>query len=264
MTHHPDIDDLKRHLLGKTSGQVEEDLDLAILRNDGSLDPHLSAAIGEIYDDIASGALSKKDQESFLERFPQTPDRITQLRVARSLRDYVKKRAVEATGVRQTEQTEPQSVVGRMVEFLGLAPAPAWRYALAAVLVASVSLNLFLATEWSGKGVLVAESLTLKPVSDARPVAAQLTVDEPQSLVELNLDIGSREHDFYEVTVVRDGERSIWTHRQLQAEETARTTIVKVLIPADMLGSGHYTVVLNGISQDGRRDVVGKFSFSAN
>ena len=53
--------DLKRHLLGKTSGRTEEELDLAILRDDGSLDPHLSAAIGEIYDDSASGALKKKD-----------------------------------------------------------------------------------------------------------------------------------------------------------------------------------------------------------
>jgi hypothetical protein len=265
MNDHPDIDDLKRHLLGKTSGRTEEELDLAILRDDGSLDPHLSAAIGEIYDDIASGALKKKDRERFLERFPQTPERVGQLRFARSLSDYVKRLDLETAGKKTRSQT--QSIFSRMAEALEWGAAPAWRYAIAAVLVASVAANFWLVTEWPDKGVLVAETMTLKPesmIQVARPGSAETSVDSTQGLVELDLDIGFQEHVTYEATISRNGEKPLWTHRELQAEETGRTTIVKILLPAEVLEPGRYQVSLIGCDEDGRREQVESFSFSVN
>ena len=265
MNDHLDIDDLKRHLLGKTGGRTEEQLDLAILRNDGSLDPYLSTAIGEIYDDIASGALKKRDQERFLERFPQTPERVAQMRFARSLHDHVNKLDLETAG--EKTRARAQSIVSRMVEAFEWGAAPAWRYAVAAVLVASVAVNFWLVTEWPGKGVLVAETMTLKPqsmIQVARPGSEETAVDTTQGLVELKLDIGFQEHVTYEATILREGEKPLWTHRELQAEETGRTTIVKVLLPGDVLESGRYKISLVGVNHDGRREQVESFSFSVN
>jgi hypothetical protein len=154
-----------------------------------------------------------------------------------------------------------------VVEALEWGAAPAWRYALAAVLVASVLVNFWLITEWPGKGVLVAETVRLKPESiypDQRDGLMEVTGDATHGLVLLELDIGSQEHETYEVTIAREDDQPLWTHRELRAEETGRTTIVTVLMPSEVLEPGHYTVSLSGIDQDGRRDEIDSFSFSVN
>jgi hypothetical protein len=90
------------------------------------------------------------------------------------------------------------------------------------------------------------------------PTARLSDVDESLPVL---LEIGAFTHDRYRATLFDSDTRPIFTSGGLRAEETGERILVTFSVPARLLDRGDYSIALDGESQPGTFDPVGRYVF---
>lgn len=226
----------------------------------------------ELYEDFVFDVLAGDERRKVSQRLLLTPDRRERVRGTEMLRDYAVQRAART-----------RSVMDRIVSFLQ------GNYLVAGVSLATIALVAGLAGWW----VLTRNSLqqevsllnssgpdggvnqfpdasdyavdiaSLRMRSDSEvSLAKEQRVLIPRDLriVQLRLGAVADEYSYYEVTLSRESDVSLFTLDHLKPRTTADGKLIIVRVPARVFIPGYYQLTLRGIKDD-RFENLGVYAF---
>lgn len=92
----------------------------------------------------------------------------------------------------------------------------------------------------------------------------RLRVPSDESLIELRLDIGIDEYPEYRAALYVAEGIEVWTQSRLKANATSTGAMIFLTLPSTVLVPGDYYVGLDGITEDGTSEAVGRYDFRAS
>jgi hypothetical protein len=251
----------RRYLLGELDETEQEALEKDLLTGDEHFQ-ELLIAEDELVDDYCAGTLSASEEQEYRRHFLITPERREQHRFGAALRKHLSATAAP-------EVVAPPADPER-INFAGR-----WRLPLAAAAAAALLATgvwWILQTQHSPfrleesvegvQGSTVAFFLTTGGLRSTEPETKQtITVPAGVGLVELQLDLPTDRAGDHEVTLEDARSGAILAEGTLPARTLEGQWVVVASVPADLLASGDYRVVLRAPSAGGEGEVLGTYAF---
>jgi hypothetical protein len=245
----------RRYLLGELDETEQEALEKELLTSDEQFQEFLIAE-DELVDDYCAGELGASEEQEYHQRFLTTPERRRQHRFGAALRKHL-----------STPEVAAPSPGPARRDF-----ASRWRLPLAAAAVAILATGVwsilqtqrspFRLEESAGavEGSTVAFFLTTGGLRSPQ-IETRQTINVPVGVgrVELQLDLPTDRTGEHEVTLERDG--AILAEGTLPARTLEGQWVVVASVPAELLDSGDYRVVLRAPSAGGEGGVLGTYTF---
>ena len=248
-------DAVRQYLLGNLSDSAREKIERRVL-NESEIDQELQATEDELIDQYLGHRLDAKERDQFETHFLSAQERQRKLRFGRTLRSYI-----HSLPVVTSHQDVSRSRVGYVSQFKLLAQRPV---VIGSILFA-VALIVF-SGYWliSRSPARVGQTLaiTLAPGSSRANGETIKRIAAPASYasVEAQLEMGTNEYTAYEVELSRE-RSSLNTYRALQAKQKDGRYILSVVIQAEILQPGDYTLKLSGITNSGQTELKGEYLF---
>jgi len=263
---------IRQYLLGEVPPEDLPQLEERLL-TDGAFYEELLIIEDELIDQYLSGELTKSERRGFETHFVLAPDRRQKVRFAQALNKYVsvagaahpvKDRTAEKSPEGATDVPQPP-LKKPLFSFLPFRN-PVLSYSLAAVVLLLVCGVSWLAwnnlrnpvSQESGKvlTVVLTPGLT-RGDGDIK----RITVNPDTGTVQLRLNLIRDDHANYRITVLADGQSSVWTRDHVQARNDAGTKVIVADIPAKSLAPGDYQVKISGQLTQGSFEDIASYRF---
>jgi len=277
---------IREFLLGTLSEAERDRLEQDLLADDDLYDL-LRVTEEDLIDECIEGSLSDERAESFLRYLTALPGGRERVDFAKCLKTVLERSPQET-------KTRRRDILRRFVSWLSVPERLAWSAALLAVAAAGVWSAIPLPEE--GTRVSELEAALERSTAETEQLKAQLsvaaatestsavrsparppvvltagllrgasemetvTLSRGERLLELRLDLGSRDYEEYRA-VLHDAEsRELYAASQLTATVAEERIFVAFGVPAARLANADYYVTLEGIAEPARREPVGRYS----
>jgi hypothetical protein len=274
---------IREFLLGTLSEAERDRLEQDLLADD-DLYELFRATEEDLIDECINNSLSGEQAESFLRYLTALPGGRDRVDFAQGLKTVLA-RSPQETKTRRLE------VLRRSVSWLSVPERLAWSAALLSVAAAGIwsatnlpeertriseleaalerssaereelksQLSVAAATEESTSAIRPPVVLTARLVRGVSEMET-VTLSRGERLLELRLDLGSRDYEEYRA-VLHDAEsRELYAASQLTATVAEERIFVAFGVPAARLTNADYYVTLDGIVEPARREPVGTYS----
>ena len=239
---------IREFLLGTLTEGERDRLERDLLADDDLYD-RLRATEEDLIDECINGSLPDEQAESFLRYLTALPGGRDRVDFAKCLKTVLA-RSPEATA------TRPVDVGGHGMSRLRVPERLAWSAALLSVAAAGIWSAISLPEQRTVRAPVVLTARLVRGVSEMETV----TLSPGERLLELRLDLGSRDYTEYRA-VLHDAEsRELYAASQLTATVTEERIFVAFSVPAARLTNADYYVALEGIAEPARREPVGRYN----
>jgi len=256
---------IREFLLGTLSEAERDRLEHDLLADDDLYDL-LRATEEDLIDECIEGSLADEQAESFLRYLTALPGGRDRVDFAQCLKTVLARSPQET-------KTRRLDIVPRFGSWLSVPERLAWSAALLAVAAAGIWSAANLPEERTRIPELEVAGATAESASAIRPPVVltagllrgkseteTVTLSPGERLLELRLDLGSRDYEEYRA-VLHDAEsRELYAASQLTAAVEEERIFVAFGVPAARLANADYYVTLEGIAEPDRRETVGRYS----
>jgi hypothetical protein len=263
---------MKRYLLGQLDEDGKRQLEEQFV-TDAEFREIALVVEDDLIDDYLAGLLPADEKTRFDRHYLSAPRQRQALAMAKALRDYALES--EATAFLPAPTEEP----GRKIRVLlyGQRWLPTLAIAASLLIITAIAWGL-IRWRWGTNrptfnmevsvlnkrplGGEPALSVTLKDALDRAPQQGQkVSLPDGINIVQLQLKIARQNYQRYQATLhVVDGPE-VFTVGDLTAEETAEGHLIKLRIPARLLGPKDYILSISGLTDDGRVESIADYFF---
>jgi hypothetical protein len=252
------------YLLGSSSEEDTERFD-AISVTDREFSNQLDATENDLVDSYIHGELSGATLERFETHYLTSGLRRDKVEFARSFQTYAQQHAVQNTGAFDSSQPKRRGLLAEWFFPAGKPKTP--RSVLPWGLVAAALVLLTFAGWWTFRdhsttsNEVVASFLLVPPTrgSDQIPTAA---LTKNVTAVKMLLELESDDYPGYRValTEVAGGKELLQT-AVIKPVSVDGRKVLELLFPSKTLDFRSYSLVVSGVSQDGRVEIVSSYAF---
>ncbi len=239
---------IREFLLGTLSEAERDRLEQDLLANDEVYEL-LRATEEELIDECIEGSLSDEQVESFLRYLTALPG-------GRDRVDFAERLKTVLTRSPQETKTRRLDVFKRPVSWLSVPERLAWSAALFSVAAAGIWAAISLPEQRTVRSPVVLTAGLVRGTSEMETV----TLSQGERLLELRLDLGSREYAEYRAALHDADSRELYVASHLTPTVTEEQIFVAFGVPAARLANADYYVALEGIAGPVRREPVGTYS----
>lgn len=270
---HPTI---KQYLLGRLDEEGRQRFEEQFV-SDSEFREAALVVEGELLDDYLAGTLDPGERESFVNHYLSVPRHEEELELTKALRDYVLQG--ERLSLRASaDAPPPQTRHRRGARFSGRRWVPALGVAALLLIALLTTLKfagrLFLSDPHASLNAEVA-LLNKQPRSGAAPLTMPLTyvnrrgAQEAQKIsvpgginfVELQLNLPGQDYQRYQAVLRFNDGAEVFTVGDLQAEDADGGQAIKLRVPARLLTTQDYIVIVRGLASEGRAEDVAEYFF---
>lgn len=237
---------IREFLLGTLSEAERDRLEQDLLADDDLYDL-LQATEEDIVDECIEGSLPDEQAESFLRYLTALPGGRDRVDFAQCLKTVLARSP--------QKKTRNLEVLRRSLWWLSVPERLAWSAALLLVAAAGIWSAISLPEQRTARPPVVLTAGLVRGASEM----VTLTLSPGERLLELRLDLGSRDYEEYRV-VLHDAEsRELYAASQLTATVVEERIFVAFDVPAASLTNADYYVTLEGVVEPARREPVGRY-----
>lgn len=253
-------EDLIQYLLGSLSEADTERFD-AWAVTDTEFTGELSAVENDLVDAFAQGELTGDTLARFKAHYLASPLRREKVEFARALQTYGESYAAQASEP-VVAAAKPDRVSAGFFAWLGLITEQSlvvrWSVAaVASVLLAAGMWWIFL----GGTNSTIA-SFVLAPPLRGHDEIATLPIAGRTTELRIQLQLESDDYPSYRVALKGDAAGTeVWSSERLTASSKGESKVLEVHIPAKLLKSQTYSLVVSGIGRDGIAELVSDYAF---
>lgn len=273
----------RRFLLGAVDDSERQQIE-SLFMSDPETNETMLVAEDELVEDYLEGSLSESETARFLEQYAHGPRQRRKLRIAKTLKEYAQAEALRS----QSEISALQKLRSFISQRL---PRERWLYVpIAAALASLVLVTAVWLVQWNSQRKqennrrlaieqqllelnapanlresppqmlsLVLPSVSLRSVS----APAEIKPKDGYSVIELQLLWPQQEESpSFRALLRRVGGTDTFTVSNLHVEKNARGKVVRLRLPSQTLGRGHYHVSLSGIGTDGASHLTEEYDFT--
>jgi hypothetical protein len=249
--------DLIQYLLGSLPDSESERFD-ALSVSDAEFADELSAAENDLVDAYIQGGLSGETLARFEAHYLASPLRREKVEFARAFQTYGEGQVPEPAPA----ATKREPATAGFFTWLGLitnqTAAVRWSLAFAAsVLLAAGAWWIF-----QGGGNPSVASFVLTPPLRGEDQITTLSIPRRTTEVRIQLQLESDDYPSYRVALKEDAAATeLWDTATLTASGKGEGKVLEVRVPAKLLKSKIYSLVVTGIGRDGTTELVSDYPF---
>jgi hypothetical protein len=242
------------YLLGALSETETEQLD-ALSFTDPEFAGRLSAAENDLVDAYVQGELTGDTLDRFESHYLASPLRREKVDLARTFQSYAGQNLSKTTESVAVVKRTPKASLSEIFQSTFLR----WSVAVAAVLV-------LLAGGWwaSHRQNPVVASFVLKPSLRSHNEVPSLPIPTNSPEVRMQLELESDDYVNYRVALTDESSsRDLWQSAVLKPTGSGEGKRLDVVVPAKLLRSQIYSLVVSGLTPDGNAEIVTNYPFRA-
>ena len=254
--------DLIEYLLGSLSETEAERFD-ALSVSDKDFADELSAVETDLVDAYVQGELTGQTLTRFEGHYLASPLRREKVEFARELQSYGRNygaKTIEPAGVAATPERAHAGFLAWLGFFTKQSRAMRWGLAAAAAVLMTAG------TWWifHAGGNPAMASFVLKPQMRGRDQITMVSVTSRITELVIQLQLEADDYAKYQVALKEAATGTeLWRSGMLTTANLGGSKTVEVRVPARLLQSKIYSLVVSGIGRDGTTELVGDYPFRA-